>query len=111
MKSNKEQLRKNAYIDYIQLERRLNRVLKNNKSIYDWYLYIRDLNVELFDSNIDKCLTFDFKYKNMLLTIRFDFVTGYINLEEEFELFGEDIHIMDLEKEVLGYKEIESEEG
>lgn len=107
-----QQIKKRAYIDYKQLERKLAIDLGDTKDLEKVYNYIDDLKGTSFTNvNLEVGEYFDFNYKDMCLTISKNNYRNVCKLTESIELWNdkEETYIgtfdfEDLEKEVLGYE-------
>lgn len=107
-----QQIKKRAYIDYKQLERKLAIDLGDTEDLEKVYNYINDLRGTSFTNvNLEVGEYFDFNYKDMCLTISKNNYRNVCKLTESIELWNdkEETYIgtfdfEDLEKEVLGYE-------
>lgn len=107
-----QQIKKRAYIDYKQLERKLAIDLGDTEDLEKVYNYIDDLRGTSFTNvNLEVGEYFDFNYKDMCLTISKNNYRNVCKLTESIELWNdkEETYIgtfdfEDLEKEVLGYE-------
>lgn len=104
---------KRAYIDYKQLERKLNIDIgdtDNIKKVYDYMSNLREVSMTNVD--LDICDYFDFNYKDMCLTISKNNYRNVCKLAESIELWNDKetkyintIDFEELEKLVLDYEE------
>lgn len=111
MKYSNEEMKilKRAYIDYKQLERKLNIDLGDTADLEKAYNYINDLRETSF-TNVDLEVAeyFDFNYKDMCLTISKNNYRNVCKLAESIELWNDKensyintIDFEDLEKMIL----------
>ena len=105
-----------VYIDYKQLERKLNIDFGDTydiEKVYNYMLKLKENDTTIGFTNVDLdiCEYFDFNYKDMCLTISKNNYRNVCKLAESIELWNDKettyintIDFEELEKLVLGYE-------